>query len=306
MSGLFGMNIPVYYIIPFFCAFLVAFGSLLLKRAMVEGFGLTRLLFVGNWLTLVVMLPLWWLGDGPFPWERIHWPVITSIVAMGGIVFTFLSLRIGEVSVVMPVAGVRVLFVALFSLFLVSEKVRGPWWMGAALTVIAIYLLGASGVVFRRRNAYALLSAVAGAACYGLVDVLVQRWAAGFGLFRFVAVSTVLIAVESFLLVPFFQAPLRAVPSKCWKWLIMGTVLLNIQGLALAYSISTYGKATAFNIIYGSRGLWSVILVWMIGPLLGNKEKEVGKKIMLRRLAGAVFLCLAIALVLLEESVIAH
>ncbi len=296
------MAIPIYYVLPFFCAVVAAFATMLLKRAMDGGVGLTRLLFVSNWVTFLLLLPLWVLGEGPFPWERIYWPVITSIVAMGGLVFTFLSLRIGEVSVVTPMAGIKVLFVALFSFFLVSEKVRGSWWTGAALTVIAIYLLGGSGVVFRRKNAYAILAAFAGAACFGLGDVLIQRWSADFGFFRYIVISSGLIAVESFALMPFFHAPLRAVPSKSWRWLITGTVFLSLQWLALAYCFSVYGKATAINIIYGSRGLWSVLLVWMIGPLLGNTEKNVGRNIMLRRLAGAVLLCLAIALVIFDGA----
>ena len=294
------MTIPIYYVLPLFCAVVAAFATMLLKLAMDGGIGLTRLLFISNWLTFILLLPLWFLGDGPVLWERIYWPVITSFVAMGGLVFTFLSLRIGEVSVVTPVAGVKVLFVALFSLFLVSEKVRGSWWMGAALTVMAVYLLGASGVVFRKRNAYAILAAVTGAAFFGLGDVLIQRWAADFGFYHYVVISSGLIAVESFALMPFFHAPLRAVPSKSWMWLITGTVLLSLQWLALAYCFSNYGKATAINIIYGSRGLWSVLLVWMIGPFFGNTEKNIGRKIMLRRLAGAVLLCIAIALVIFD------
>ncbi len=234
---------------------------------------------------------------------EFHWPIITSFVAMGGLVFTFLSLRIGEVSVVTPVAGIKVLFVALFSFFLVSEKVRGSWWTGAALTVMAVYLLGASGVVFRKRNAYAILAAVLGGAFFGLGDVLIQRWSAEFGFFRYIIISSGLIAVESFALMPFFHAPLRAVPSKSWMWLITGTILLTLQWLALAYCFSYYGKATAINIIYGSRGLWSVLLVWMIGPLFGNTEKNAGRNIMLRRLAGAVLLCLAIALVIFDGGI---
>ena len=297
------MTIPIYYVLPLFCAVLAAFASILLKLAMDGGLGLTRFLFVSNWLTFILLLPLWYLGDGPVLWERIYWPIITSFVAMGGLVFTFLSLRIGEVSVVTPVAGIKVLFVALFSFFLVSEKVRGSWWTGAALTVMAVYLLGASGVVFRKRNAYAILAAVLGGAFFGLGDVLIQRWSAEFGFFRYIIISSGLIAVESFALMPFFHAPLRAVPSKSWMWLITGTILLTLQWLALAYCFSYYGKATAINIIYGSRGLWSVLLVWMIGPLFGNTEKNAGRNIMLRRLAGAVLLCLAIALVIFDGGI---
>jgi len=298
------MNLPIYYILPFICAVVAAFSMMLLKRAMDGGIGITRVLFVGNWMTFIIILPLWFFSEGPMPWDRMHWPVITSFAAFGGLVFTFLSLKIGEVSVVTPVAGAKVLFVALFSLFLVDEEVRGSWWIGAGLTFLAIYLLGGSGAVFRKENVLAILSAILGAAFFGLGDVLIQRWSADFGFLRYVVIASGLIAVESIFLMPFFHAPLRSVPARSWFWLSTGTILLSLQWLALAYCFSVYGKATAINIVYGSRGFWSVVLVWLIGPLLGNKEKEVGGKVMFRRLSGALLLCLAIALVLLDEIII--
>ncbi len=298
------MNLPIYFVVPFICAIVSAFATMLLKRGMDGGIGLTRVLFVSNWVTFFLILPLWFFVEGSFPWERIHWPIITSFVAMGGLVFTFLSLKIGEVSVVTPVAGAKVLFVALFSFYLVTEKVRGSWWAGAGLTFLAVYLLGGSGVVFKKRNAYALLAAIAGAACFGMGDVLIQRWSADFGFFRYVVISSGLMALESLFLIPLFHAPLRAVPAGSWAWVASGTILLSLQWLALAYCFSNYGKATAINIIYGSRGLWTVLLVWMIGPLIGNTEKNVGRDIMLRRLAGAILLCLAIALVLLDREIV--
>ncbi len=296
------MSLPIYYLLPLICAVVAAFSTMLLKRAMDGGVGITRVLFVDNWITFFIILPLWFFVEGPLPWNHMHWPVITSLVAFGGLVFTFLSLKLGDVSVVTPVAGAKVLFVAFFSLFLVSETVRGSWWVGAGLTFLAIYLLGGSGGVFRKQNAYAILAAIMGAAFFALGDVLIQRWSADFGFQRYVVISSALIALESFALVPFFHAPLRSVPVKSWLWLTPGAILLTLQWLGLAYCFSYYGKATAINIVYGSRGLWSVALVWLIGPLIGNKEKHVGKKVMLRRFLGALLLCVAIALVLLDES----
>ena len=74
------------YILPFICAVVAAFSMMLLKRAMDGGIGITRVLFVANWMTFIIILPLWFFSEDPMPWDRMHWPVITSFVAFGGLV----------------------------------------------------------------------------------------------------------------------------------------------------------------------------------------------------------------------------
>ncbi len=65
-------------------------------------------------------------------------------------------------------------------------------------------------------------------------------------------------------------------------------------------AIGLYGSATATNILYGSRCLWSVLLVWMLGSLAGAPPTDAAshRSVMIRRLTGALLLFLAMALVL--------
>jgi hypothetical protein len=77
-------------------------------------------------------------------------------------------------------------------------------------------------------------------------------------------------------------------------WLGTGAVLLAVQALGLAFALSTYREATKINIAYNSRGLWSVALIWAFGHWFGNTEREGGTRTMVRRLAGATLLVVAI------------
>jgi hypothetical protein len=64
-------------------------------------------------------------------------------------------------------------------------------------------------------------------------------------------------------------------------------------------AIGLHGSATLTNILYGSRCLWSVLLVWILGTVAGDfsaGEKRFG--IMARRFLGALLLLGAMALVL--------
>jgi hypothetical protein len=73
-----------------------------------------------------------------------------------------------------------------------------------------------------------------------------------------------------------------------------GAALLAVQALGLAFALTTYGEATRVNIAYNSRGLWSVMLIWVFGHWFRNTEREAGTQTMLRRLAGASLLVTAI------------
>ena len=57
------------------------------------------------------------------------------------------------------------------------------------------------------------------------------------------------------------------------------------------------------NVVYGTRGLWSLALVWWAGPWFGNIERqEIGTRHMLSRVVGAVLILLAVALSVLGAS----
>ena len=64
-------------------------------------------------------------------------------------------------------------------------------------------------------------------------------------------------------------------------------------------SIGLFGSASMTNILYGSRCLWSILIVWAIAHLAREGSgSAVEGSLFLRRLAGAVMLLGAMALVL--------
>ena len=69
---------------------------------------------------------------------------------------------------------------------------------------------------------------------------------------------------------------------------------MAVQGFLLVAAIGGFKIATEANIIYASRGLWSIVIIWFAGKSLGIHEKNIGKSMMLRRLAGASLLMLAV------------
>jgi hypothetical protein len=102
------------------------------------------------------------------------------------------------------------------------------------------------------------------------------------------------VGVLSFSLVPFFTGTFRELP---WRWLLPGGLLLGLQASCIAYSIIAFQAATASNVLYNSRGVWSVLLVWVAGHWFGNVERGQGTRVMVRRLIASALILLAIVLV---------
>jgi hypothetical protein len=136
-----------------------------------------------------------------------------------------------------------------------------------------------------------------GAVCFAIFDVLVQKWGPAWGAPRLLPCIFWINALLSCGLVFRFSAPLTAIPKAGWAWLSGGSVLLGTQSIIFVSTVAVYGKATSANIVYASRGLLSVALVWLVGHWFANQEQHLGAAVLRWRLAGALLMMSAIVLV---------
>ena len=293
-------NLSTALTVPLAAGFLYAMAAIVLKRASGGGVGPWRIAFVANWTTALVFAPMWLLGGAPFTWLNLAHAAICATAFFVGQVFTFLALSRGDVSVATPVLGLKVILVAAFTTLLLGQGIPGDWWLAGGLIALATALLGGGGSrAGEARWLPSLGYGLGAAAAFALTDVLMQKWAAAWGFGHFAPALFAIVALLSFALIPFFHEPLRALPKENWRWLIAGSLLLSAQASCIAWSIVSLGGATVVNILYSSRGIWSVLIVWTIGPLFGNIERDIGTAVMSRRLLGAGLLLGAIVLVVL-------
>ena len=284
-------------LLPLLSALGYAFAALMLKRATEGGTGPWRVSFLTNWVQAAIFSLLWLIPtEHPATATHVMHAVISGTVFFVGQVFTFLALSRGDVSVATPVLGSKVIFVALFTVLLGAAAVTPAMWAAVALTAVATALLGASGRVKRDALFRSLLYGFSAAAAFAFTDVLQQRWVKAWGFSHYAATMFLTVAVLSFGLVPFFRESLRALPAAAWRWGLAGGALLAVQALGIAWSIVNLG-ATTTNVLYTSRGIGSVVLVWSVGHWFGNAERTQGRAVMLRRLAGSALLLAAIVLI---------
>lgn len=293
-----------HYLNPLICAFLFAIASLALKRGLMEGAGATRGVFVTNGTFFFCLLPLWWIFPTPVDPALFWAPAVAGLVAFLGSLFQTLALKIGDVSVATPLLGGKVLFVALFSTLLLGNVLPLSWWIGAILAGVGIFFLGQvpGKPLDGRRLGLTIFLSILSVTAFALMDVVIAGWGKAFGFQRFVVLQQVVTFGLSFLLIPLFQDSLFRMPHRCWPWLLAGSLIIVGQFYLLNWTISTYKDPTAINIFYSSRGIWSVILVWGVGPLFGNLERGHGWPVFRRRALGAVLLFAAICLVIVENA----
>ena len=281
---------------------------LLVKRASAHGVGLWRTAFVSNVAMGLCFAPLWLLGGAEVRPELFWQPLLGGALFFAGQIFTFMALA-GDVSLATPVLGLKILFVAVASSLLVDEPVRAAWWLAALLATAAIVLLQstprgsvpalAGSAPAGQASGRTIIFAALAAASFALTDVLVQRFTPAWGAGRFLPLMFGGLALLSFGLVPVFSAPLRTLPPAAWRWLAPGAIILAVQAASMAYTLGTHGRATAANILYSTRGLWSVLAVGLLGAWLGTAgERRLPRAVFRRRLLGAGLLCAAVVLVL--------
>lgn len=287
-------------LIPLACALIYVVGALAIKRAAALGVGVWRTSFLSNWAVALLFAPAWLWADGPArPLLDYAQPAVAGVLFLGGQVLTFLALSRGDVSVVAPVMGTKVLLVALVSSLLRVGTVPLPWWIAAALSTAGIGLLHLGEVHGPRGVGRTAGLAAASAASFSVGDVLMQKWLPAWGAGNFLPPMFLLVGVFSFTFVPFFSAPLRALGRPAWRWVGPGALLLAVNNGGVAYAIGRVGSATAVNIVYSLRGLFSVAVVWAVGHWFASDEHHLTRPVVRCRLAGAALMAAAVGLVLL-------
>jgi drug/metabolite transporter (DMT)-like permease len=285
--------------LPLLAAFVYALSALYLKQATMAGGGLWRITFLTTWGQAILLLPLAFIGNGSLletNWNHVFW---TALIFYAGQLCVFAGMRFGDVSVVTPVMGVKVLLVAALVVGITQKPLPSIWWLAAGLSAAAALLLGGGRPADGRSLLPGLLGGLGAALAFAGVDVLFEFWADGPGVWRFSALVALLMGLLSLTLFPFLEGPAWRLSPAAWRAFVPGLLATLAQVLLMAYCVVKLKGAAWANLLYSSRGVWSVVLVWKAGGLFSNNENEIGRKGMLRRLGGAALMLVAIALVLL-------
>jgi drug/metabolite transporter (DMT)-like permease len=287
----------MYLLLPLLAALAFAFGSMVFKRAFQEGATIGHAAVLNNVILAVVFLPLMAWDPKPVPWHLWHQPVITSMAFVLGHLLNVIALKKGDVSVATPLLGSKVIFVALVSWLAFGVPVQAGQWAAAALSSLGVLVMGFTDFRPGGQMGLTTLLSLGCALCFAFTDLFIQIWGSGFGVFHFLPLQFVSLAFFSLLILPFVGWKSLRAPRSAWKWIIASTGLSAVQAILITGTIAAWKDASGVNVVYATRGLWSVLLVWAIGGWMGNTERErAGLKRMTWRLIGALLILVAVAL----------
>ena len=288
-------------LLPLCSALGYSFAALMLKRATEGGVGPWRVTFIVNCTAALTFAPWWFTGTAPFEWVHFWHAVLAGATFFIGQILTFLALSRGDISITTPIMGSKVILVAFLAVLLAGDRLSPSLWIAAFLTVAATTLLGGELRANSERVLPSLVFGLGAALAYATTDVCQLNWAPAWGFNRFAPVMFATVGTLSLGLIPLFKAPLSQMPARSLAWNLGGGLLLSLQATGIAYCIAEFREVTLTNILYNTRGVWSVLLVWLAGSWFSNTERSVGNRIMARRLFGALLLLSAVFLGLLKK-----
>jgi drug/metabolite transporter (DMT)-like permease len=282
---------PLNLILPLASGVIYVVAALFLKRAAESGVDVWRATRTCNIITSILFLPLVFFG-GTIPELSKWWqPPTVALLFLIGHLLTLFALRIGDVSITTPVLGLKIILVALLSSALVGQQLTRGLWSAAGLSCVGIALLQFSRPRAGGRVGTTIILAGLAAVAYALFDVLVQKWAHVWGVGLVLPIVMGCTALYSFAFPK--TTPPNLLPNAN-RWLMAGAGCLAVQALMLISSIAIYQHAPLANILYSSRGLWSVLAVWLLGRWLGSREAHHEWRVLAWRLLGAAILVVAI------------
>ena len=286
--------------LPLGAGFGYACGAIAVKRAMGERVSGRLVNLVCNGVMALAFQCLWFFPGPSVPPALLPKPFLCGLLFFLGQVMTFRAIATGEVSVATPLLGTKVVLVALFSVLVIGKPLPGSWWTASLLASMGIILVSVSPGTPRRRAAEAVAWSLGAAATFALTDVLVQKWVPEVGYGRFAPLMFGIMGVFSLVhLLPHRRSEGSGPGWVVTPWLVAGALLLALQAFGMYSAIGLYGSAALTNILYGSRCLWSVLLVWMLGSFAGDTARHgQARWVMPVRFAGALLLVAAMALVL--------
>jgi drug/metabolite transporter (DMT)-like permease len=159
------------------------------------------------------------------------------------------------------------IFVALGAWVLHGERPTVRFWVGFLLALAGMVAIVGTDVLVHPSLGYGDLLAVAGAFCYGIYLVYVQRGRAGMDTLSFSAWST---GIGALCLLPvclLAKQPLTGLSGRSWGALVALALVSQVMGqLLVAHSMGKL-PATLASIVLLAQAPLTAILAW---PLLGE------------------------------------
>ncbi len=280
---------------PLVAAVIYSLSTFLLRSATLNGVSYrSQLVWTALGIGITGIPPL--IIAGP-PLPGTWMPAILGGLGIGlGQFLTVLSLTKGDASVQTPLMGTKVIWVVLIGWLGFGISAPPSTWIAAVLAAAAVIVIGFTRASRAHASLPAIGAALASAVSFAFFDSIVASGRYGglvsgfFGLSIIVAgASTAAVALAAF--------PRPAAPDRRGASLLaVASFLIFVQFAIQVGVVAWFGRAAEANVLYSSRGLWSVVFAWILVRRDDDLRPPPG--VYLQRLLGAGLLVAAVVLVI--------
>ncbi|MEM1440702.1 MAG: DMT family transporter [Verrucomicrobiota bacterium] len=293
---------PVYLLLPLAAAIIYALGSILIKRALAEGVTMDQSFHLTNFAVGILFIPLFFFEEKSIEFSALWKPIVMGGTFFVGTWLTFIGIKRGDVSLVTPLMGTKVVFVALGVVLLTGKVPSFALWVAAFLTAAGILVMGIADMKKGHHVIFTILITLMSAAVFGLCDVLVSWWSPQFGAPTFLATGSLVVGLLSAILWLCQGRPNLHLPKASGKWAWSGAISVGVQAICMGVALSFFNDATGINVVYASRGLWVIALVVFLGSAFGNREHHETGRAFFWRVGGTVMLTVAIVIAVVDRA----
>ena len=249
------------------------------------------------WTGALVFPTLTLMGGTMQPLGLLWQPGLIGGLFLTGQLFTLLAVARGDVSIAAPVLGVKVLVVPALSPLFVDEPLTSRIWLAAAIAMAGIAFVQARDASLQRSRVLASVCyAMLAATSMTLFDLLIQRWAPAWGAGYFLPCAFAAAALLACVFLPLADRPAELRAQGALRPLLCGAVLMAVQAIGMTVTLGLFGDATRVNIVYSLRGLWGVLLTWLLAHQVTASGPVPSRRTMVMRLIGALLIGLSVIL----------
>ncbi|MFN9719013.1 MAG: EamA family transporter [Planctomycetota bacterium] len=297
---------PHHLLFPLFSSICFVFGMMFARSAIVKGTSPWTGTFFGN-LWLAMIWSIYGISTGELLPAAGWWQAAAvGLTFFLGQLLTYLAFQYGDVSVATPIFGVKVIIVALLAAWLANEPVPINVWIAALLATAGVAFVQAGTGHAKQGDSQPTIAGISqtavlttllallAALSLSLFDVGLQTWGRHWKSHRFLPVMFFSTGVFSCGVLPWVDRPRRLRELRTGRLMLTATLLMALQAMSMSYSLAAFGDATRINIVYALRGIWAVVLAWMLSRFFGSREANLSSRVMLLRLFGAALLVVSV------------
>ena len=284
---------------PIFAAGLYCVSVMLAKYASRSGtFSGTSVLVMNNILSGLVFIPTIFFEETMPNWSLVWQPLSASCFCAIGNIATFVCAERGEVSLMTPIMGIKIMFVILFARILLDTNMPHTITIAGAICCLAVFIMGWSKNSLRTKKlGITLLLSFTACISYAMCDVIMQKYAPNFSRNAMLSLTSVAMPLS---IIPFLPRFFKDVSHSSKATLAisgMSAGLMIMEMYLMFLSIVGDVGAALCNILYNTRGIMSVVLMFVVGKFVVDM-KELSKASALQRIVGATMILIAVIIVI--------